>query len=92
MSHDIEAAYAALEVVNHLLEKPEDFFSSPPSKISLSGYAAKEGRYERPHADGIVSLLFMGCWIKTCQSQALPHCPAVGFLPAPYNGLLQEAA
>ena len=33
MSHDIEAAYAALEVDNHLLEKPEDFFLRPLLKL-----------------------------------------------------------
>ena len=56
MSHDIEAAYAAMEVVNKLLATPASCFTVPPSTGSLSGYASREGRHEWPHADGVIEL------------------------------------
>jgi hypothetical protein len=56
MSHDIEASYAALELVNHLLASPADCFGAPPATGALSGYAAREGRHEWPHADGVIEL------------------------------------
>lgn len=56
MSHDIEAAYAASEVVKQILGDPNKFFATPPS-TSLSGYAAREGRHSWPFADGVVELV-----------------------------------
>ncbi len=57
MSHDIEAAYAATEIVSNLLSTPAACFSTPPLPGSLSGYAAREGRHTWPHADGVVELV-----------------------------------
>jgi hypothetical protein len=56
MSHDIEASYAAIEVVNYFLAMPGSCFATPPLAGHLSAYAAREGRYEWPHADGVVEL------------------------------------
>ena len=56
MSHDIEASYAATEVVNHLLASPGSCFQTPPNIKNLSGYAAREGRHAWPHADGVIEL------------------------------------
>jgi hypothetical protein len=56
MSHDIEAAYAATEVVNFFLAKPATCFGTPPSAGSLSAFAAHEGRHSWPHADGVIEL------------------------------------
>jgi hypothetical protein len=56
MSHDIEASYAATEVVNHLLGTPGNCFQIPPVLGHLSGYAAREGRHTWPHADGVIEL------------------------------------
>jgi len=56
MSHDIEASYAATEVVKHFLGVPANCFQTPPAAGSLSGYAAREGRHKWPHADGVIEL------------------------------------
>lgn len=60
MSHDVEASYAAAEVVNHLLVNPECCFQTPPLPGRLSGYAAREGRHTWPHADGVIELAIAG--------------------------------
>lgn len=56
MSHDIEASYAATEVVNQILINPTNFFDTAPSQ-NLSAYAAREGRHSWPFADGVVELV-----------------------------------
>jgi len=56
MSHDIEASYAAMELVNQILLSPNCCFKAPPEASALSGYAGREGRHEWPHADGVVEL------------------------------------
>jgi hypothetical protein len=56
MSHDVEAAYAATEVVNYFLTNPASCFSTPPAARTLSAYAAREGRHSWPHADGVIEL------------------------------------
>lgn len=56
MSHDIEASYAAMELVNNLLASPAHCFNAPPATNAISGYAAREGRHEWPHADGVIEL------------------------------------
>lgn len=60
MSHDIEASYAATEVVNHLMSTPASCFATVPAAGSLSGYAAREGRHSWPHADGVIELAVAG--------------------------------
>lgn len=57
MSHDLEAAFAATEVVTHLLSTPEDCFVSPPTETYLSGCTVREGRFEWPHSDGLIELV-----------------------------------
>lgn len=57
MSHDIEASYAAIEVVDRLLKAPADCFTAPPPPASLSGYATREGRHQWPHADGVIEIV-----------------------------------
>ena len=57
MSHDLEAAFAATEVVTHLLLTPGDCFVSPPAAGHLSGCTVHEGRFEWPHSDGLIELV-----------------------------------
>ena len=57
MSHDHEAAFAGTEVVSHLLRTPRDCFDSPPAPNHLSGRAAREGKFEWPHSDGVIELV-----------------------------------
>lgn len=56
MSHDIEASYAATELVSNILSSPANCFSTTVNPSTLSGYAAREGRLAWPHADGVVKL------------------------------------
>jgi hypothetical protein len=56
MSHDIEAAYAATELVKLFLGQPAMCFGAPPAAGSLSAFAAHEGRHSWPHADGVIEL------------------------------------
>lgn len=57
MSHDLEASFAATEVVNHFMSTPSDCFSRPPVARHLSGCASREGRHLWPHADGVIELV-----------------------------------
>jgi len=57
MSHDLEASFAATELVNLLVRAPDNCFETPPPVSRLSGSAAREGRHTWPHADGIIQLV-----------------------------------
>lgn len=73
MSHDIEAAYAATEVVNRFITNPTECFDAPPSTGSLSGYAAREGRHAWPHADGVIELAIASGAKPTSYSVAVEY-------------------
>jgi hypothetical protein len=60
MSHDIEASYAAAEIINSILACPSDCFERLPAPGTVSGYAAREGRHTWPHADGVLELTITG--------------------------------
>ncbi|MBZ9753675.1 hypothetical protein LB524_00100 [Mesorhizobium sp. ESP6-5] len=60
MSHDIEASYAAAEIVRLLLASPQNWFDTPPAAATLSAYAAREGRHAWPHADGVIAVSIPG--------------------------------
>ena len=57
MSHDLEASFAATELVNLLVGSPDNCFETPPPVSRLSGNAAREGRHTWPHSDGVIQLV-----------------------------------
>ncbi|MFC2002817.1 hypothetical protein ACFLV4_02570 [Chloroflexota bacterium] len=56
MSHDIQAAWAATELVRTIREHPEDCVSNPPAPGTISAYASRESKRSWPFADGVINI------------------------------------
>jgi hypothetical protein len=56
MSHDIQAAWAATELVRTIREQPTDCISNPPSAGTISAFASRESKRSWPIADGVINI------------------------------------
>jgi hypothetical protein len=56
VSHDLEAAWAGSELASKCALDATMFFRVAPDQVYVSTYAAKEGRNQWPHADGVIEV------------------------------------
>jgi hypothetical protein len=56
MNHDVQAAWAATEIVRTIREHPADCVSNPPASGTMSAYAGRESKRSWPFADGVITV------------------------------------
>jgi len=56
MSHDVQAAWAATEIVSNFRADPSLFLHTPPTSSAISVYATSEAVREWPVADGLIRI------------------------------------
>ena len=56
MSHDIQAAWAATELVREIREHTADCVSNPPAPGTITAYASRESKRSWPFADGVINI------------------------------------